>query len=149
MTAPFNFNSALSNSDRGCQYASLGYQQLLAEHGIIASMSRSENCWDNALAESFRHSQTGAGVSNPVEQPGPGPAAKSLNTSNCSTTAAGAILEAQLEKTRDFERTAGVDCARHGDRTVLTQRAQTRAKTTSTNVFSIVQLPPFLLRSIG
>jgi putative transposase len=41
------------HSDRGSQYASLEYQQLLAEHGIISSMSRSGNCWDNAVAESF------------------------------------------------------------------------------------------------
>ncbi len=43
----------IHHSDRGSQYASLQYQQLLAEHGIIASMSRSGNCWDNAVAESF------------------------------------------------------------------------------------------------
>jgi putative transposase len=41
------------HSDRGSQYASLEYQQLLAQHGIIGSMSRSGNCWDNAVAESF------------------------------------------------------------------------------------------------
>jgi putative transposase len=41
------------HSDRGSQYASFEYQQLLAEHGIIGSMSRSGNCWDNAVAESF------------------------------------------------------------------------------------------------
>jgi putative transposase len=41
------------HSDRGSQYASLEYQQLLAAHGIIGSMSRSGNCWDNAVAESF------------------------------------------------------------------------------------------------
>ena len=35
------------------QYASREYQRLLAEHGIIGSMSRSGNCWDNAVAESF------------------------------------------------------------------------------------------------
>ena len=41
------------HSDRGSQYASLEYQRLLAEHGIIGSMSRSGNCWDNAVAKSF------------------------------------------------------------------------------------------------
>ncbi len=43
----------LHHSDRGSQYASHEYQQLLAQHGILSSMSRSGNCWDNAVAESF------------------------------------------------------------------------------------------------
>ena len=43
----------LHHSDRGSQYASHDYQQLLALHGIRSSMSRSGNCWDNAVAESF------------------------------------------------------------------------------------------------
>ena len=43
-------------SDRGIQYASNDYQQLLREHGIICSMSRKGNCWDNAVMESFYHS---------------------------------------------------------------------------------------------
>ena len=41
------------HSDRGSQYASLDYQQLLWQHGIICSMSRKGNCWDNAPMESF------------------------------------------------------------------------------------------------
>ena len=43
----------LHHSDRGSQYASQEYQQLLAAHGILSSMSRSGNCWDNVVAESF------------------------------------------------------------------------------------------------
>ena len=43
----------LHHSDRGSQYASHEYQQLLAHHGIRSSMSRKANCWDNAVAESF------------------------------------------------------------------------------------------------
>lgn len=43
----------LHHSDRGCQYASADFQQLLAEHGITCSMSRRGNCWDNAPTESF------------------------------------------------------------------------------------------------
>ena len=35
------------------QYASGDYQQRLAQHGIVCSMSRRGNCWDNAVAESF------------------------------------------------------------------------------------------------
>jgi putative transposase len=41
------------HSDRGSQYASSDYQTLLAAHGVVCSMSRRGNCWDNAVAESF------------------------------------------------------------------------------------------------
>ena len=43
----------LHHSDRGSQYAAHCYQRLLGEHGIIPSMSRTGNCWDNACVESF------------------------------------------------------------------------------------------------
>ena len=43
----------LHHSDRGSQYASHAYQDVLAQHGIVGSMSRRGNCWDNAVAESF------------------------------------------------------------------------------------------------
>lgn len=43
----------LHHSDRGCQYTSGGYRQLLADHGMTASMSRRGNCYDNACAERF------------------------------------------------------------------------------------------------
>jgi len=35
------------------QYASAAYRALLVAEGMIASMSRKGNCWDNAVAESF------------------------------------------------------------------------------------------------
>jgi len=41
------------HSDRGVQYASLAYTELLTEHGIRISMSRRGNPYDNAQAESF------------------------------------------------------------------------------------------------
>jgi len=43
----------LHHSDRGSQYAATSYQQVLAAHGVTASMSRKGNCWDNACIESF------------------------------------------------------------------------------------------------
>ncbi len=43
----------LHHSDRGSQYASHAYQQLLSDHQIICSMSRKGNCYDNAMMESF------------------------------------------------------------------------------------------------
>ena len=41
------------HSDRGSQYASLDYCQLLTQFGMVASMSRRGNCYDNAPMESF------------------------------------------------------------------------------------------------
>jgi putative transposase len=43
----------LHHSDRGSQYASGDYQDALADLGVVCSMSRKANCWDNAVAESF------------------------------------------------------------------------------------------------
>lgn len=43
----------LHHSDRGCQYASHDYRKLLEKRGIVCSMSRKGNCWDNAVMESF------------------------------------------------------------------------------------------------
>lgn len=43
----------LCHSDRGSQYASGDYQKQLADAGIVCSMSRKGNCWDNAPSESF------------------------------------------------------------------------------------------------
>ena len=43
----------LHHSDQGCQYTSIEYRDELAKHGILVSMSRKGNCWDNAVAESF------------------------------------------------------------------------------------------------
>jgi putative transposase len=42
----------LHHSDRGSQYAATSYQRLLDEYGLIPSMSRKGNCWDNACVES-------------------------------------------------------------------------------------------------
>lgn len=43
----------LHHTDRGSQYAAHEYQALLAAHAMTGSMSRSGDCWDNAVAESF------------------------------------------------------------------------------------------------
>jgi transposase InsO family protein len=43
----------LWHTDRGSQYASYSHKDLLKQHGIVQSMSRKGNCWDNAVAESF------------------------------------------------------------------------------------------------
>jgi len=43
----------IHHSDRGVQYASLEFRQLLDVNDFKGSMSRKGNCWDNAVAESF------------------------------------------------------------------------------------------------
>jgi putative transposase len=43
----------LHHSDRGCTYASEDYQAILDARGIVCSMSRRGNCYDNAVMESF------------------------------------------------------------------------------------------------
>lgn len=43
----------LHHSNRGSQYTSGDYQRRLAQPGIVGSISRRGNCWDNAVAESF------------------------------------------------------------------------------------------------
>ncbi len=43
----------LHHSDRGCQYTSRAYRLHLEQSGVLVSMSRKGNCWDNAAMESF------------------------------------------------------------------------------------------------
>lgn len=43
----------IHHSDRGVQYASAQYRSALANHGLLASMSRKANCYDNAVMEAF------------------------------------------------------------------------------------------------
>src|SRR6266567_3063057 len=46
-------DALLHHSDRGSQYTSEQFQRLMANHGVVCSMSRSGNVWDNAAMESF------------------------------------------------------------------------------------------------
>ena len=43
----------LFHSDRGSQYCSSDFQTMLVTYGMVSSMSRKGNCWDNSVAESF------------------------------------------------------------------------------------------------
>ncbi len=56
----------IHHSDRGSQYASRAYQKLLRSRGILCSMSRKGNCWDNAVAESFFRSLKTEGLDLPL-----------------------------------------------------------------------------------
>ena len=44
------------HSDRGSQYCAHDYRRLLKAHGLIASMSKKGDCYDNAAMESWNHS---------------------------------------------------------------------------------------------
>ncbi|WP_156947059.1 IS3 family transposase [Bradyrhizobium sp. WSM3983] len=46
-------DALMHHSDRGSQYVSEQFQRLMADSGIVCSMSRSGNVWDNAAMESF------------------------------------------------------------------------------------------------
>jgi putative transposase len=46
-------DALLHHSDQGSQYASDQFQRLMADNGVVCSMSRSGNVWDNAAMESF------------------------------------------------------------------------------------------------
>jgi putative transposase len=46
-------DALLHHSDQGSQYTSGQFRQLMADNGVICSMSRSGNVWDNAVMESF------------------------------------------------------------------------------------------------
>ena len=43
----------MHHSDRGSQYTAADYRTVLAQHGLVASMSRKGDCWDNAVMERF------------------------------------------------------------------------------------------------
>jgi len=56
----------LHHSDRGSQYASAAFRELLNLHGITASMSRKGNCWDNACMERFFGSLKGEWLADTI-----------------------------------------------------------------------------------
>ncbi len=47
--------NVIVHSDRGSQYCSKRYREIIKNNKLIGSMSRKGNCWDNAIAESFFH----------------------------------------------------------------------------------------------
>ena len=49
-------SGVIVHSDRGSQYCSFAYQQLLTQYGLISSMSKRGDCYDNAAIESWNHS---------------------------------------------------------------------------------------------
>lgn len=53
LTTVSNPHGLLFHSDRGVQYASHAFKKSIKKNGMIHSMSRKADCWDNAVAESF------------------------------------------------------------------------------------------------
>ena len=51
----FGESNGMFHSDRGSQYAAEDFRKVLAKDGMIQSMSRKGNCYDNAVTESFFH----------------------------------------------------------------------------------------------
>lgn len=49
-------SGVIVHSDRGSQYCAHDYQRLLRSHGLICSMSKKGDCYDNAAMESWNHS---------------------------------------------------------------------------------------------
>jgi len=48
-----DIDGLIMHSDQGWQYQHMAYQKLLKDHGIIQSMSRKGNCYDNCIMETF------------------------------------------------------------------------------------------------
>jgi transposase InsO family protein len=46
-------DGVIFHSDRGCQYTSADYGTFARDHGVVLSVGRKGECWDNAVAESF------------------------------------------------------------------------------------------------
>ena len=60
------------HSDRGSQYASHDFRDVLKEYGITSSMSRRGNCWDNACSETlFGSLKLGAAARATLRNPTP------------------------------------------------------------------------------
>lgn len=74
------------HTDRGRLYAAEEYRQLMDRSGMVPSMSRKKDCWDNAVAESFfatlKHELIWVRTSQPEARRG----RKSLSTSRCFIT---------------------------------------------------------------
>ena len=78
-------DALLHHSDRGSQYTSEQFQRLMADHGVVCSMSRSGNVWDNAAMESFFSSLKTERTARKMYERGMKPRPTCSTTSNAST----------------------------------------------------------------
>ena len=58
----------IHHSDRGSEYASQSYQEMLHQRGIQVSMSRKGDCYDNAMIESFWGTLKEEGIGQTIYQ---------------------------------------------------------------------------------
>ncbi len=83
--------TVLFHSDRGVQYASADYRHALRQAGLVASISRKGNCYDNATMESFWSTLKLELIYRRKFATRSKPAAKSLSTSKAFTIASALI----------------------------------------------------------
>jgi len=82
----------LHHTDRGAHYTSDTYQSLLNAHGMRCSMSRTANCLDNAVAESFFSTLKNEQTLHERTGRAPKPVLQSSSSSSCSTIPCASIL---------------------------------------------------------
>jgi transposase InsO family protein len=73
-------------SDQGSQYSSDDFKRFSQAHGLVPSMSRRGNCWDNAVMESFFSSLKKERIASSSTRPGTWLGPMCLTTLRCSTT---------------------------------------------------------------
>ena len=89
-------DALLHHSDQGSQYTSEQFQRLMANHGVICSMSRSGNVWDNAAMESFFSSLKTERTARKIYRTRNEPKPMCSITSNASTIRSGAIRPSDI-----------------------------------------------------
>ena len=90
-------NALLHHSDRGSQYTSEQFQRLMADYGIVCSMSRAGNVWDNAAMESFFSSLKTERTARKLYRTRDEAKAESSTTLNVSTIRASALDDRVFE----------------------------------------------------
>jgi putative transposase len=85
-------NELLHHSDQGSQYTSEQFQRLMADSGIVCSMSRSGNVWDNAAMESFFSSLKTERTARKIYR------TRNEARQMCSTTSSGSTMRSEVNK---------------------------------------------------
>ena len=89
-------DALLHHSDRGSQYTSEQFQRLMADNGVVCSMSRSGNVWDNAAMESFFSSLK-------TERTGAKPTGREMKQEQmCSTTSSASTIRNEGTRRSDI-----------------------------------------------
>ena len=126
----------LHHSDQGSQYSSEQFQRLMADSGIVCSMSRSGNVWDNAAMESFFSSLKTEQTARKPTAPGTRPEQMCSTTSSGSTTRPGVIRQQLKEASHSFTREAVANCSILSSNSSFFGPCRRRATYRSNRVFS-------------